>query len=370
MSEEDVVLLEESQSGYYGNYNNSNSHHYHHNYKSNDPPSSITMELKWYHKYLSKMSDDNINAISGALAGVSSGIAVCPLDVAKTRLQAQGGFGALLKNENHSINKINDVSKRYSGIIGTIRSIFRDEGIRGLYRGVIPIVIGYIPTWTVYFSLYEKSKNLINSKNTYLTHILSALIAGSASTLVTNPIWVVKTRLMSQNSNSAWYYKGTLDAFKTMYKKEGILVFYSGLGPALLGLSHVAVQFPLYERFKQSFNSNGTSELLDDLGILLSSGMSKVIASTVTYPHEVVRTRNQIQPKTNSNSQQLKYRGIITTAKVIYIEEGWRAFYAGLGTNMFRAVPSSAVTLFTYEVVSRHLRQCRDDIQRQQLFTS
>lgn len=341
MAEEDVVLLEEGERE-----------------QRDGRGGRGTVRMKWYHRYLARMSDDNINAFSGALAGVGSGVAVCPLDVAKTRLQAQGGFGALLKSQDPTSSKVLNIAKKYSGILGTIRVIFKDEGVRGLYRGVVPIVIGYIPTWTVYFLLYEKSKSLMSSSNPHLTHICSALIAGGTSTLVTNPIWVVKTRLMSQNSNSAWYYRGTVDAFRTMYKQEGLGVFYSGLGPALLGLTHVAVQFPLYERFKQSFTSHGRSELTDNLGILLSSGLSKVIASSITYPHEVVRTRNQIQPK---SSGKLKYRGILTTVRTIYLEEGWRAFYAGLGTNMFRAVPSSAVTLFTYELVSRHLKQCRDD---------
>jgi hypothetical protein len=77
---------------------------------------------------------------------------------------------------------------------------------------------------------------------------------------VTNPIWVVKTRLMSQVSARAsedhrppWHYKNTFDAFRKMYAKEGIASFYSGLSPALLGLTHVAIQFPLYEFLKMKF---------------------------------------------------------------------------------------------------------------------
>jgi solute carrier family 25 folate transporter 32 len=52
-----------------------------------------------------------------------------------------------------------------------------------------------------------------------------------------------------------------------------------------------------------------------------------------------------------------KYSGIVSTARVILAEEGWRAFYAGLGTNMIRAVPSSVVTLATYELASHYLKK-------------
>lgn len=45
-------------------------------------------------------------------------------------------------------------------------------------------------------------------------------------------------------------YKNTFDAFKTIYSTEGFRGFYKGLGPSLMGVSHVAVQFPLYEKLK------------------------------------------------------------------------------------------------------------------------
>lgn len=45
-------------------------------------------------------------------------------------------------------------------------------------------------------------------------------------------------------------YKHTLDAALTIYRQEGLRAFYKGLTPSLIGVSHVAVQFPLYEQLK------------------------------------------------------------------------------------------------------------------------
>src|SRR5437762_2717801 len=214
-----------------------------------------------------------------------------------------------------------------------------------------------------------------DTKHVWINHILAAMIAGGSSTICTNPIWVIKTRLMSQanpRSNTArapWHYTSTLHAARTMYREEGIRAFYSGLGPALLGLTHVAVQFPLYEEFKRQFigtegfgDSSKQGELHDFTGILAASVLSKICASSATYPHEVIRTRMQTQQRVGANcaingskvvgkkDQSLpKYRGIIHAVKTVYREEGWRAFYAGMGTNMVRAVPASAMTLVTYE---------------------
>src|SRR2546421_8342616 len=185
--------------------------------------------------------------------------------------------------------------------------------------------------------------------------------------MATNPIWVIKTRLMSQSSHNnrngnrpPWHYNNTLDAARKMYRNEGVRSFYSGLAPALLGLTHVAVQFPLYERFKRYFTGSGMGkrkegEKLQPMGVLAASCLSKICASSATYPHEVIRTRLQTQQRnlpaaspddvafrggleaprdygqppgrTHSMKTVPRYNGIVMTFKTILKEEGWRAFY-------------------------------------------
>ena len=82
--------------------------------------------------------------------------------------------------------------------------------------------------------------------------------------------------------------------------------------------------------------------------ILLCSAFSKMVASCVTYPHEVVRTRLQLQ-KRLVNAEALPPRsGIVKTVKSIIANEGWRGLYKGLSINLFRTVPNSAVTMLTY----------------------
>ena len=245
----------------------------------------------------------------------------------------------------------------------------------------------------------------------FWANVYASLTAGGSSTLVTNPIWVIKTRLMSQtnprvrdHSRSPWQYKNTWDAARVMYQKEGVLSFYSGLAPALLGLTHVAIQFPLYEILKERFTGIGKGVSASEAdstnhywSLAAAVFLSKACASTATYPHEVVRTRLQTQQRsyqavdsTPSTIQQgmgksgdhgrppgsptatvphLKYRGLWQACKVIYIEEGWRGFYAGLGTNLIRAIPSAMTTILTFEYLKKTLFQIRregiDDVEGQ-----
>lgn len=239
--------------------------------------------------------------------------------------------------------------------------------------------------------------------NPHLVSFWSSIIAGGSSTIATNPIWVIKTRLMSQSNpnrsshfpktgntptarptlHHPWHYRSTLDAARKMYTSEGLASFYSGLTPALLGLTHVAVQFPTYEYLKKTFTGQAMGEAPAPgetahwTGILSASILSKILASSATYPHEVIRTRLQTQRRPVVGEQYLqglgaagatakpapiagpKYKGVVMTFRTILREEGWRAFYAGLGTNMMRAVPAATVTMLTYEYIMGELKQAK-----------
>lgn len=93
-------------------------------------------------------SDSTFRGVAGAAGGITSGLVTCPLDVIKTKLQAQGGF--------RPTNKTTHVV--YRGLIGTGRVIWQEEGLRGMYRGLGPIILGYLPTWAVWFTVYGRSK--------------------------------------------------------------------------------------------------------------------------------------------------------------------------------------------------------------------
>lgn len=247
--------------------------------------------------------------------------------------------------------------------------------------------------------------NLFIADSWWAGRCYSSLTAGACSTLLTNPIWVIKTRLMSQSTRHAtdgfrapWHYTSTFDAAKKMYRSEGLRAFYSGLTPALLGLAHVAVQFPLYEFFKMQFTGYGIGEhpAHDSgshwMGISAATFLSKICASTATYPHEVLRTRLQTQTRLStpahspegisyrggdihpsdmgrapglSSSDGMptkpRYHGTLNTFKVILHEEGWRAFYAGIGTNLVRAVPAAMTTMLTYEWLKKIMNNMREE---------
>lgn len=104
-----------------------------------------------------------------------------------------------------------------------MKSVLKRDGIKGLYRGLGPTLLGYLPTWAIYFSVYDGIKSRLAGvddaaeaarksrlypaphakgfqpvarEHAWGTHLLSAMIAGACSTVATNPFWVIKTRFM------------------------------------------------------------------------------------------------------------------------------------------------------------------------------
>jgi solute carrier family 25 folate transporter 32 len=100
--------------------------------------------------FSTKIPNFYIAPFCGASAGVASGIVTCPLDVIKTKLQAQGGFRRGTKEVASA--------QLYRGMLGSGRRIWRDDGIRGLYQGLGPMLLGYLPTWAVYLAVYDRTR--------------------------------------------------------------------------------------------------------------------------------------------------------------------------------------------------------------------
>ena len=249
----------------------------------------------------------------------------------------------------------------------------------------MPTLTGLLPNWAIYFASYEWFKEETSTLtgrplSDPRVHIASAMCAGAACAVATNPLWLVKTRLMTQSPRTPWQYKGMLDAFRQILRQEGLRGFYKGLGPSLLGVVHAGIQFPLYEQLKLYFRrrngrhaleaahqtlggpggasggqaSKGEEACADDddeiplsvWEIIVASSISKIVSTCAWYPHEVIRTRFQ-----NQHAHPPKYRSVVHALATIGREEGFNALYNGLGTNLLRVVPAGAITFVSYELL-------------------
>jgi len=122
---------------------------------SRGPDRTANTSLSRLEQFIIQIPEGYVVPISGGLAGAVSGVVSCPLDVIKTKLQAQGGFRG--RKESMSIS-----AAAYRGVKGTAVTIWREEGIKGMYRGLGPMLLGYVPTWAVYLTIYNKCQGFFN----------------------------------------------------------------------------------------------------------------------------------------------------------------------------------------------------------------
>jgi solute carrier family 25 folate transporter 32 len=200
----------------------------------------------------------SLTAIQSIAAGVGAGLVsslLCaPLDVAKVRIQVQGTVVGAMK-QSGNLKETASPMFCSGGVWSSLRKIYFQEGIRGLYRGLGPTLITVPLFWGVYWPIYNSTKSHFmlpeyGELSPYLVHMLSAVVSGAIGDVITSPFWVARTRIqtLALHSNiSELQSTGTLQMMRLMYANEGWKAFYKGLSASFLGLSHVAIQFPLCE---------------------------------------------------------------------------------------------------------------------------
>ncbi|GJD10914.1 Solute carrier family 25 member 36-A [Galdieria sulphuraria] len=281
--------------------------------------------------------------LAGGLAGTLSAAVTCPLEVIKTKLQSS--------SSSH-------LSRNGSKALQIAMQIASKEGLRGFFRGLVPTLVGVIPARSTYFWAYTTSKTMMLQKigESPLVHMLSAVLAGMVSNTITNPIWMLKTRMQLQaGGNGAILYTSYADAFQRIVREEGFRGLYKGLSASYWGVTEGAIHFVVYERLKKWMYQQKPPEQsqgrLSSLEYLSMAALSKLIASATTYPHEVVRTR--LREQTPISGALPKYRGVLQSIKTIAQEEGIQGLYSGMGMHLLRVVPNTAIMFLTFELVSR-----------------
>lgn len=151
--------------------------------------------------------------------------------------------------------------------------------------------------------------------------------------------------------NSATSYTGLVDCLHKTYKFEGMRGLYRGFAPGLIGTSYGAFQITLYDRSKFIYAKWKNKPLHEPLSVaeyILLSSSSKMLATTIMFPYQVVRVRLQ-----DHNRQWFGVRDVVKTT---WNGEGLRGFYRGLVPNLLRVTPHTALTLTIYEYVQHYFK--------------
>lgn len=236
----------------------------------------------------------------------------------------------------------------------------RNEGptrLAALYRGLTPNLVGNSAGWGLYFLWYRQTQDAIRSYRGYtptqpltsVDYLAASGTAGFLSAVLTNPIWVVKTRMLTTTATQSGAYRGLVSGLRSIYRVEGARGFFHGLTPTLFGVSHGSLYFMAYEKLKLWRRQSKRSSELSNVDTLATASLSKVFAGSITYPHQLVRARMQTYDP--SLTVPVRGLGLIGTVKAVWIHEGLIGFYKGMVPNLLRVVPSTCVTFLVYENV-------------------
>ena len=193
-----------------------------------------------------KKNDHNLKFVAGSVSGLISVTATYPLDAIRARLA----------------NQVAGETK-YRGIVHTGVVIFRTEGgMRGLYRGLLPTLIGIIPYSGLAFYFFELNKSLVvthcpwarvvetdGSVRVSLTaRLLCSGLAGAFSQTISYPLDVVRRRMQVGGLEG-----GMMKIFWTTYLEAGVIrgLFRGMTVNYMRAIPQTAVLFSVYETMKE-----------------------------------------------------------------------------------------------------------------------
>ncbi|XP_038636739.1 mitochondrial 2-oxodicarboxylate carrier isoform X1 [Scyliorhinus canicula] len=285
-------------------------------------------------KSQSLLREASHQTVAGGSAGLVEICLMHPLDVVKTRFQIQRGKGD---------------ATSYKSLGHCFRTIFRQEGILGFYKGILPPILAETPKRAVKFLTFEQYKKILSfaSLPSAVIFTVAGLGSGLTEAVVVNPFEVVKVSLQAQR-NSFSEQPSTFAYARGIIRSQGFGLRGLNKGlTATLGRHGVfnMIYFGFYFNVKSIIpvNEDPTMEFLRKFGIGLLSG---TIASCVNIPFDVAKSRIQgPQPQPGV----IKYRTCFSTIKTIYREEGFFALYKGLVPKIMRLGPGGAVMLLVYE---------------------
>lgn len=291
------------------------------------------------------------SSVIGAVASLGTNLVLYPLDLIKVKLQARA-YKEMLE------------ASRFRALRTVVASTFRDGGLRAFYVGLTPGLIGPMAAWGSFMWIYKWAQQNpllpralgLDAKSSP-ANFLAGLQAGVGMTLVTNPIFVIKTRMQTATKEQRLH--GFFAEVRELVRTEGLRGMYKGLVPALPLTCHAALHWTIFERFKQLVAQwhGDPNRPVNVAETFLTASSSKVVAAALTYPLHVMKTCMQSQ----RGLSVIPLREVVAN---IYRVNGVRGYYSGFMPHLLRTVPNSTVTLFFIERLSQAVLQWQAQASR------
>ena len=183
--------------------------------------------------------------------------------------------------------------------------------------------------WTrAFFEKAALKAGRASQKLTTVESMIAGAIAGSATVLITNPIWVINTRMTARKSESDEALPGapkskapsTLGTLLALLREEGPARLFAGVMPALVLVINPILQYTVFEQLKNSLEKRRRVTPTDAFYL---GALGKLLATSITYPYITVKSRMHVAGKDGPKEDML------TTFRRIIREEGYSGLYGG-----------------------------------------
>jgi len=159
---------------------------------------------------------------AGSFSGIFTTSIMAPGERIKCLLQIQQGGNA---------------PQKYNGMVDCAKQLYKEGGIRSIYKGALATLLRDIPASGLYFLTYEYVKEFAakefgtEGSRALVGTIFAGGSAGVANWLIGMPADVLKSRLQTAPAGT---YNGIRDVFAELMRKEGPLALYKGVTPVML----------------------------------------------------------------------------------------------------------------------------------------
>eukprot|EP00090_Calanus_glacialis_P046701 TRINITY_DN9292_c0_g1_i1.p1 TRINITY_DN9292_c0_g1~~TRINITY_DN9292_c0_g1_i1.p1 ORF type:complete len:295 (+),score=59.16 TRINITY_DN9292_c0_g1_i1:50-934(+) len=273
--------------------------------------------------------DTAVLAASGAVGSVTASCITMPLTTAFTRLQLED-------------------KRQAKGPITTILELVRDEGFLTLYRGCQSTLLSISISNFVYFYSFHGLKKFTGAASqNALKDLLFACTAGCINVLLTNPLWVVNSRLkMAGIAKDAPKYRGTFDGLCKIALQEGLGSLWNGTKASLMLVSNPAIKFTVYELFKRQY-LKVTGRSVGGSSAFLLGAAATAVATILTYPLQIVQAKARHGKQAGPTLHQI-------AAKIIR-ENGASGLFKGVDSKLLQSALAAGFMFLTYEKISAYV---------------
>lgn len=188
--------------------------------------------------------------------------------------------------------------------------------------------------WTrAFFEAAASKAGRATKRLTTAESMIAGALAGSATVILTNPIWVVNTRMTTRTREvkagdeeagaPAKKAKAptTIGTLLTMLREEGPQAFFSGVVPALVLVINPILQYTLFEQLKNSVERR--RKVTPTVAFFLGA-LGKLFATSITYPYITVKSRMHVAGSGGDKE------GMIAAIRRVIKEEGYAGLYKGM----------------------------------------